>query len=166
MNSPWARNNMKSSNLSPRQVANRAYSLAFKKLDRDEKRRKPQYSVRERLLLSYTINRAEDLLNKHSPRSRKILNVDHDGDILPPKQHIPPPSPVMMEEIQPVAQIKQELPRMMVPTPEQIAAVSLVVVAAAYNSLTEQQQQQSLLPRDCRVAMIPQMHSMSMTTII
>ncbi|KAI9280002.1 hypothetical protein BY458DRAFT_553423 [Sporodiniella umbellata] len=64
--------------LSPRQVANKALSLAVKKLDRDDKRKRPQYSVRERLLLSHTMARAEDVLNKknhtqtHKPETAPV----------------------------------------------------------------------------------------------
>ncbi|KAF1801997.1 hypothetical protein V8B55DRAFT_1476093 [Mucor lusitanicus] len=88
------------SNLSPRQVANKAYSLAIKKLDRDDKRRRPHYTVRERLLLSNTMTKAEDLLNKRTPRSnRRVLASEFDDDLIicPPATHIPPPAPIQVE---------------------------------------------------------------------
>ncbi|GAN09754.1 hypothetical protein MAM1_0289d09286 [Mucor ambiguus] len=88
------------SNLSPRQVANKAYSLAIKKLDRDDKRRRPHYTVRERLLLSNTMAKAEDLLNKRTPRSnRRVLASEFDDDlsICPPATHIPPPAPIQVQ---------------------------------------------------------------------
>ena len=84
------------SSLSPRQVANKAYSLAIKKLDRDDKIRRPHYTVRERLLLSNTMTKAEDLLNKRTPRSnRRVLASEFDDDvsICPPATNIPPPAP-------------------------------------------------------------------------
>ncbi|CAO3646172.1 unnamed protein product [Cunninghamella echinulata] len=53
--------------LSPRQIANKAISLATKKLNQDEIRQKPKYHVRERLLLQHTMQRATHLLS--NPRS-------------------------------------------------------------------------------------------------
>ncbi|KAG2205607.1 hypothetical protein INT46_010769 [Mucor plumbeus] len=91
------------SSLSPRQVANKAYSLAIKKLDRDDKRRRPHYTVRERLLLSNTMTKAEDLLNKRTPRSnRRVLASEFDDDvsICPPATNIPPPAPFQMQPLQ------------------------------------------------------------------
>ncbi|CAO3656280.1 unnamed protein product [Mucor fragilis] len=99
-----------SSNLSPRQVANKAYSLAVKKLDRDDKRRRPHYTVRERLLLSNTMTKAEDLLNKRTPRSnRRVLASEFDDDLIicPPATHIPPPAPF---KAQPQAEEKPVTP--------------------------------------------------------
>ncbi|KAL9551910.1 hypothetical protein MBANPS3_004047 [Mucor bainieri] len=98
------------SNLSPRQVANKAYSLAIKKLDRDDKRRRPHYTVRERLLLSNTMTKAEDLLNKRTPRSnRRVLASEFDDDLIicPPATHIPPPAPLQVQP-QPQPQPKAE----------------------------------------------------------
>lgn len=98
------------SNLSPRQVANKAYSLAIKKLDRDDKRRRPHYTVRERLLLSNTMTKAEDLLNKRTPRSnRRVLASEFDDDLIicPPATHIPPPAPI---QVQPQAEEKPVTP--------------------------------------------------------
>ncbi|KAL9560144.1 hypothetical protein PS6_000351 [Mucor atramentarius] len=97
------------SNLSPRQVANKAYSLAIKKLDRDDKRRRPHYTVRERLLLSNTMTKAEDVLNKRTPRSnRRVLASEFDDDlsICPPATHIPPPAPI---QVQPQPQAEEKL---------------------------------------------------------
>lgn len=68
-------------NLSPRQVANKAYQLGMKKLDKDDKRKRPQYSVRERLLLSNTIVKAEEMLNKS--KCRIPTCTSDDDDILP-----------------------------------------------------------------------------------
>jgi len=91
------------SNLSPRQVANKAYTLAIKKLDRDDKRRRPQYTVRERLLLSNTMNKAEDLLNKRTPRfNRRVLaSEDHNEDYAPPaKKMALGPAPVEAKKVE------------------------------------------------------------------
>ncbi|KAK4513717.1 aminophospholipid translocase [Mucor velutinosus] len=102
------------SNLSPRQVANKAYSLAIKKLDRDDKRRRPHYTVRERLLLSNTMTKAEDLLNKRTPRSnRRVLASEFDDDLIicPPATHIPPPAPIQVQpQPQPQAEEKPATP--------------------------------------------------------
>ncbi|CAO3650273.1 unnamed protein product [Cunninghamella blakesleeana] len=70
-------------NLSPRQVANKAYSLAIKKLDKDDKRHKPKYHVRERLLLCNTLSRAEQFLQKRTARTnRRVMSFEEeDGPI-------------------------------------------------------------------------------------
>ncbi|KAI8076829.1 uncharacterized protein BX664DRAFT_344054 [Halteromyces radiatus] len=84
-----------SSNLSPRQIANKAYSLAIKKLDRDDKRSRPHYNVRERLLLCNTLTKAEQFLQKRTPRTnRRVMAFEEDDstcssdDIMTtPQQH-------------------------------------------------------------------------------
>lgn len=161
-----------SSSLSPRQVANKALSLAVKKLDKDDKRRRPQYTVRERLLLSNTMIRAEDLLNKRTTRTNRRVMIGEDDDVLPPakKMAIAPPPPVAAPVIaaamaatpieqkqveKPVEaivtpipvvapQIKNESPMISI-TAEQRMAVSLAVVAAAAYSRLSLAEQQSLL---------------------
>lgn len=163
-----------SSNLSPRQIANKALTLAVKKLDKDDKRRRPQYSVRERLLLSNTMTRAEDLLNKRTARTNRRVMIAEDDDVLPPakKMAIAPPPPVAapvlaaakaaapIEQKQvekpivatvtptpiaaPLPQIKNESPMISI-TAEQQMAVSLAVVAAAAYSRLSLAEQQSLL---------------------
>jgi hypothetical protein len=105
------------SNLSPRQVANKAYTLAIKKLDRDDKSRRPQYTVRERLLLSNTMSKAEDLLNKRTPRfNRRVLaSEDHNEDYAPPAKKMalgPAPAPVQEQpakKIEPEVVVEKEL---------------------------------------------------------
>ncbi|CAO3628331.1 unnamed protein product [Cunninghamella blakesleeana] len=61
--------------LSPRQMANKAITLANKKLNQDEIRRKPKYYVRERLLIQHTMQSANHLLssrnNNHSSDQRR-----------------------------------------------------------------------------------------------
>lgn len=69
--------------MSPRQMASKAYSLACKKLERDEKRHRPHYTVRERLLLYNTMNKAEEVLNKRSARTnRRVLAAEDDDDVM------------------------------------------------------------------------------------
>ncbi|KAI7862525.1 hypothetical protein BDF14DRAFT_1746085 [Spinellus fusiger] len=68
--------------MSPRQIATKAYSLACKKLDRDDRRSRPRYTIRERLLLCNTINKAEDLLNKRTQRfNRRVLSMEEDESL-------------------------------------------------------------------------------------
>lgn len=70
-----------STTLSPRQVANKAYSLAIKKLDRDDKRSRPRYNVRERLLLCHTLTHAEQFLQKRTARTnRRVMAFEDDDD--------------------------------------------------------------------------------------
>ncbi|CAO3657090.1 unnamed protein product [Mucor hiemalis] len=185
-----------SSSLSPRQVANKALSLAVKKLDKDDKRRRPQYTVRERLLLSNTMIRAEDLLNKRTTRTNRRVMIGEDDDVLPPakKMAIAPPPPVaapviaaamaatpieqkqvekpveaIVTPIPIVAQIKNESPMISI-TAEQRIAVSLAVVAAAAYSRLSLAEQQSLLSSSshdfCRPIMIPTYSSMTSITTI
>lgn len=127
-------------NLSPRQVANKAYQLAIKKLDKDDKRKRPQYSVRERLLLSNTIVKAEEVLNKKIDLNRKVLSFD-DDDILPPSK-------------------KQATST----NNDSSLPITASLVVAAYKSLQEQtqQQQEPLVSHDfCRPIMIPTSHSLT-----
>lgn len=168
--------------LSPRQVANKAYSLAIKKLDKDDKRRRPQYSVRERLLLSNTMNKAEDVLNKRTTRlNRRVLSFESDEDVIPSPLDHPPPAPVaiVQEQVtvtpspppQPMAHIKNESPIIIAPspsssfTPEQQMVVSIAVVAAAAYSSLSASQKNSFFSHDfCRPIMIP-CHSMNSISI-
>jgi hypothetical protein len=65
------------SQLSPRQIANKAYSLGCKKLERDDKRTKQQYHVRERLLIFNTIAKAEEVLSSRTRRTnRRVMNAE------------------------------------------------------------------------------------------
>ncbi|KAL0092611.1 hypothetical protein J3Q64DRAFT_1223494 [Phycomyces blakesleeanus] len=76
--------------LSPRQIATKALTLGCKKLDRDDRRRKPKYSIRERLLLCITISNAEEVLNKRTRRTnRRVMDAEEDLEDL--KQHAPSP---------------------------------------------------------------------------
>ncbi|KAG2197412.1 hypothetical protein INT47_005665 [Mucor saturninus] len=116
-----------SSNLSPRQVANKAYSLAIKKLDKDDKRRRPQYTVRERLLLSNTMTRAEDLLNKRTSRlNRRVLAVEHEEEVVSSPIHTPPPPP-LPAALLPPAPAPAPTPT---PTPAPVPSVQAPVMTA------------------------------------
>ncbi|KAI9028897.1 hypothetical protein CLU79DRAFT_832272 [Phycomyces nitens] len=76
--------------LSPRQIATKALTLGCKKLDRDDRRRKPRYSIRERLLLCITISYAEEVLNKRTRRTnRRVMDAEEDLEDL--KHHLPSP---------------------------------------------------------------------------
>ncbi|RCH92651.1 inosine-5'-monophosphate dehydrogenase, partial [Rhizopus stolonifer] len=67
--------------LSPRQMANKAYTLGCKKLDRDDKRSKPQYGMRERLLLCNTIAKAEEVLSTRTRRTnRRVMAAEDEED--------------------------------------------------------------------------------------
>jgi hypothetical protein len=182
--------NSTTSNLSPRQVANKAYTLAIKKLDRDDKRCRPQYTVRERLLLSNTMAKAEDVLNKRTPRfNRRVLACETDDDILPPapvvkkvqeqpnqvlKQQVTPTPPAVVTST--LINSKNESPIVVIITKEQqqIAAVSIAVVAAAaaaaaaaYSMAAQEKQLSSPDNASCRPVMIPSHTNMtSITTII
>ncbi|KAI8074841.1 hypothetical protein BC940DRAFT_178 [Gongronella butleri] len=64
---------------SPRQIALKTFSLGCKKLDRDDRRSRPQYNVRERLLLCNMINQAEEVLNKRARRTnRRVMEAEDD----------------------------------------------------------------------------------------
>lgn len=121
--------------LSPRQIANKAYTLAIKKLDRDDKRRRPQYTVRERLLLSNTMAKAEDILNKKAQtKSTILLPAKCEEDTLPPvskqckSENIAVVQPNHPEQQPQISQDESKL-----------LAVSMVAIAAAvvYSSIQQ-----------------------------
>ncbi|KAG2226108.1 hypothetical protein INT45_011725 [Circinella minor] len=104
-------------NMSPRQVASKAHSLACKKLDRDEKRRRPSYHIRERVLLQNTMNKADAVLNKRQARTnRRVLAAEDDevGYDDPPQQqhqqHYPPHhhSPLAISNMEEDDELQQE----------------------------------------------------------
>lgn len=66
--------------LSPRQIANKAYTLGCKKLDRDDKRSHQKYHLRERLLLYSTISRAEEVLNTRTRRTNRRVMAAEDEE--------------------------------------------------------------------------------------
>ncbi|ORZ13149.1 hypothetical protein BCR42DRAFT_419285 [Absidia repens] len=68
------------SQLSPRQIANKAMTLGCKKLDTDDKRTRPQYNVRERLLICNTIAYAEQVLNQRTRRTNRRVMAAEDDD--------------------------------------------------------------------------------------
>lgn len=70
-----------STTLSPRQIANKAYTLGCKKLDRDDKQSKQKYHVRERLLLCNTIAKAEEVLNARTRRTnRRVMAAEEEEE--------------------------------------------------------------------------------------
>lgn len=121
------------SNLSPRQVATKAYSLAIKKLDKDDKRRRPQYTVRERLLLSNTMNKAEDLLNKRTSRlNRRVLSFESDDDVIHSAPVPAPPAPIAAAaDITVAAPVPTPIiaPAVTVPAPIIAAAPTPIIVS-------------------------------------
>ncbi|ORZ10818.1 hypothetical protein BCR42DRAFT_422084 [Absidia repens] len=76
------------SNLSPRQIATKACNLAIKKLDRDDKRSRPQYNVRERLLLCNTLSNAEKFLQKRTHRTNRRVMAFEEDDMTSPSEDI------------------------------------------------------------------------------
>ncbi|KAI8147929.1 hypothetical protein BJV82DRAFT_664268 [Fennellomyces sp. T-0311] len=77
--------------LSPRQIANKALSLGYKKLDRDTKRTRPKYDFRIRVLLYNTITAAENVLNKRTRRTNRRVMAAEDEDDDHVSVHTPPP---------------------------------------------------------------------------
>ncbi|KAI8997498.1 hypothetical protein BDB01DRAFT_771326 [Pilobolus umbonatus] len=67
--------------LSPRQIANKAYTLGNKKLDRDDRSSKQKYHMRERLLLYVTIAKAEEVLNSRTRRTnRRVMSAEEEEE--------------------------------------------------------------------------------------
>ena len=117
-------------NMSPRQVASKAHSLACKKLDRDERRRRPSYHIRERVLLQNTMNKADTVLNKRQARTnRRVLAAEDDevGYDDPPQQqhqqHYPPHhhSPLAISNMEEDDELQQEQEEPITITPTVIA---------------------------------------------
>lgn len=149
----WPQNKNKC--LSPRQIANKAYTLAIKKLDRDDKRKKPQYSVRERLLLSNTMAKAEDVLNKKIRVKNNILSDETIKEESTPVLRRSEQTPIK-------EQIKQQ-------PDESLLAVSMVAVAAVvvYSSIQQSNNNMDnilIQYNDCRPKITP--HAAAVTTMI
>ncbi|CEP15721.1 hypothetical protein [Parasitella parasitica] len=168
------------STLSPRQVANKAYSLAIKKLDKDDNRRRPHYTVRERLLLSHTMTKAENLLNKCTPCSnRRVLASEFDDDVItcPSTANIPPPPPIHTPQSSERPDILSSAPTVSsqilesttaLPSAEHMAVSIAVAAAVAYNSLvvTTANDNQQSSASFCRPMMIPSHSMASFKTIV
>ncbi|KAI8380820.1 hypothetical protein BD560DRAFT_432010 [Blakeslea trispora] len=151
--------------MSPRQTANKAYSLGLKKLDKDEKRRRPQYSIREKLLLSNTLVKAEQLLNKQASVNRK--SWCEQGDVLVPSPHYAPPSDTKVQQWMSIEESKQTSVETKIKThvatiPEQVA-LSIAVIAAAFQQQEQSKQQHTML---CRPIHIPPYPFNSLTPIV
>ncbi|KAI8975206.1 hypothetical protein BDF20DRAFT_877400 [Mycotypha africana] len=93
----------KNNSLSPRQIANKAYTLSSKKLNRDERQSKPQYSIRERLLISQTMLEAEALLNKRKARhNRRVMAFEDEDEYFMSRTErmtIPPPPQPLAQQV-------------------------------------------------------------------
>ncbi|KAI9270534.1 hypothetical protein BDA99DRAFT_502059 [Phascolomyces articulosus] len=67
--------------LSPRQIANKALTLGYKKLNRDAKRPHPQYNFRIQVLISNTIAKAETVLNQRTRRTnRRVMAAEEEEE--------------------------------------------------------------------------------------
>lgn len=142
--------------LSPRQIANKAYTLGCKKLDRDDKRSKQRYHVRERLLLCNTISKAEEVLNARTRRTnRRVMAAEdeeeHSSDEFSMKHvvnnkenHSPLRASAKDDEEEEVEVEEETIPNINTITPNTIASSSS---SSPSSSLS------SILPRDCRIAL-------------
>ncbi|KAI9313304.1 hypothetical protein BX666DRAFT_1880637 [Dichotomocladium elegans] len=69
------------SQMSPRQIANKVFTLGCKKLDRDSRRSKPLYDTRIRVLINNQIQKAEEALNKRTRRTNRRVMAAEEDDI-------------------------------------------------------------------------------------
>ncbi|SAL95722.1 hypothetical protein [Absidia glauca] len=81
---------------SPRQIANKAYSLATKKISFDDRRKRPHYHLRERLMIQHTMRKAKRVLSPNESFSMRVLVHPYDTCQTPTlgseqAQHFPPP---------------------------------------------------------------------------
>lgn len=81
---------------SPRQIANKAYSLATKKISFDDRRKRPHYHLRERLMIQHTMRKAKRVLSPNESFSMRVLVHPYDTFQNPTlgteqAQHFPPP---------------------------------------------------------------------------
>ncbi|KAI9470578.1 MAG: hypothetical protein EXX96DRAFT_362188 [Benjaminiella poitrasii] len=136
--------------LSPRQIANKTYTLAIKKLDKDNKSCKPHYSVREKLLLSNAMVFAEEFLNKRTPRSsRRVLAFEDEYD----------------DTIQSVSKqddnnsksINEQAENQLVSS----CCIAVVTLVANYDSIAAETQQQQEFCRPATPLFIPTSHSLA-----
>jgi hypothetical protein len=143
--------------LSPRQIANKAYTLGCKKLDRDDKRSKQKYHVRERLLICNTITKAEEVLNSRTRRTnRRVMAAEdeeeHSSDEFSIKlnhnnhheHHSPLRASADSEDEE------QEEKSENIPSQTNNNDYTTSLPASNNNSSSN-----SLLPRDCRIAISP-----------
>ncbi|KAF7725820.1 hypothetical protein EC973_009243 [Apophysomyces ossiformis] len=146
--------------MSPRQVANKAYKLACTKLDRDEKRRRPQYTIRERVLLFNTIVKAEDVLSKRTQRfNRRVLAFEQDDDVVSSPSPAESKASSTKTKHEKVQEPKQDT-LIQATLPQPVSSVSstscssspatLLVDSIKPNDARLQIPDPTLLPRDCR----------------
>lgn len=94
MNQPYKRRDQARS---PRQIASRAYNLATKKINNDDRRKRHVYHMRERLLIQKTMVTAKFLLKTSSNQHFKVALSDAYDDYQTPlsssqaPHHYPPP---------------------------------------------------------------------------
>ncbi|KAI7897030.1 uncharacterized protein EV154DRAFT_490241 [Mucor mucedo] len=142
-----------STTLSPRQIANKAYTLGCKKLDRDDKQSKQKYHVRERLLLCNTIAKAEEVLNARTRRTnRRVMAAeDEEADEFSAKHTATTKdlhSPLRSSSAQ------EEEDESIIPN------TTTTTTTTSFNNNAS-----ILLPRDCRNVISPTINSPIATTI-
>lgn len=164
--------------LSPRQVANKAYSLGCKKLDRDDKRSKQRYHVRERLLLCNTIAKAEEVLNARTRRTnRRVMAAEDEEEnssdefclkhVVNNKENHSPLRSSAKEEEEEEIEEKEAIPitiniKSSTTLPTSSASSTTSPSLSNTTSLSS-----PILPRDCRIALTEKTNVNSpITTII
>lgn len=148
-----------STTLSPRQIANKAYSLGCKKLDRDDKQSKQKYHVRERLLLCNTIAKAEEVLNARTRRTnRRVMAAEEEEADEFSAKHVP----INKEHHSPLrssateSEEEQEGDPINNPIPTYNASSS----TSSSSNISS-----SILPRDCRIAITTNSINSAIATI-
>ncbi|KAI8339672.1 hypothetical protein BC941DRAFT_421142 [Chlamydoabsidia padenii] len=109
---------------SPRQIANKAYTLATKKINFDDRRKKPHYHLRERLMIQHTMKKAKRVLNPEESFSMRMLAHPADDFQTPimgaeRAQHYPPPSAPQPQPSEISSSIEQDDLLITIPTPMQ-----------------------------------------------
>ncbi|KAI9256040.1 hypothetical protein EDC94DRAFT_661716 [Helicostylum pulchrum] len=149
-----------STTLSPRQIANKAYTLGCKKLDRDDKRSKQRYHVRERLLLCNTISKAEEVLNARTRRTnRRVMAAEdeeeHSSDEFSMKHvvnnkenHSPLRSSAKDDD-----EVEAEEEEKTIPHINTTTTTTTSNHIASSTSSASSASLSSILPRDCRIAL-------------
>ncbi|KAI8376789.1 hypothetical protein BD560DRAFT_391499 [Blakeslea trispora] len=155
--------------LSPRQIANKAYTLGCKKLDRDDKRSKQKYHVRERLLLCNTIAKAEEVLNTRTRRTnRRVMAAEDDEDSsdefsLKPINHSSEHHSPLRSSTEEEDEEENDEQETIIPIQQPIIQQHMHITHNLTNPIND-----SLVPRDCRTNMTKPnaSNSNAITTII
>ncbi|KAI8344843.1 hypothetical protein BC941DRAFT_465046 [Chlamydoabsidia padenii] len=99
---------------SPRQIASKAYSLATKKINGDDRRKRRIYHMRERLLIQNTMSSAKTLLNNSNQSPMRVLlsdPYDYIQTSLSRTLHYPPPPPLPTATLSdPAVVLTQDVP--------------------------------------------------------